>query len=144
MSLEEYAHLWDGSETGWKLQHFHQMEWQLTFCFSSHGPTLAEISKLRELLDEFRDSTVSEVWNSLRGRASYALSQTLSNLEMRRIVDKAEQMNLKVSVDAMDGSGYLPMNSAGSVMIIEDDTIADEVARRMIQAGVEVQEIEVD
>jgi len=144
MSLDDYAHLWDGTETGWKLHHYDRKEWLVTFRFFSDGPTLEEIRKLRGLLDEFRDTPMSEVWKRLRGQASYALANTLSNLEMRRLTDNAKHLDLTVSVDPVDRSGYLPVYSDGSAMIIEEDVIAAEVARRMIEAGVEVQEVHVD
>lgn len=40
--------------------------------------------------------------------------------------------------------GYLPVHSDGAAMNIEDDRLATEVARCMIEAGVEVEEVHVD
>lgn len=144
MSLDEYAYLWNGTQPGWRLQYFCRMEWLITFRFSLNGPTLEEVRKLRGLPDEFRDTPTSEVWNRLRGQQSYTLADARSNLEMRRLTEDAGRLQLPVSVEARDDSGYLPVHVDGFALVIEDDTIADKVARRMIEAGVEVEEIHVD
>ena len=87
---------------------------------------------------------MTEVWTRLRGQTSYALANALSNIEMRRLTDNAKHLDLTVSVDSVDRGGYLPVYLDGSAMIIEDGVVAAEVARRMIEAGVEVEEVHVD
>ena len=144
MPIDEFSHLWDGSESGWTLHHYNRMEWTISFQFGDDGPTLAEISAMRNVLDDLRNQPVKSIWDKLRGKTSYLLSETLSNLEMRWLVDKADRASLRTSVEPVDRSGYLPVSLDGSAMIIEDDRLADEVARRMIEAGVPVQEIHVD
>jgi hypothetical protein len=144
MSIDEFRHLWDGSETGWTLHHYNRMEWTVTFQFGNDGPTLGEISAMRETLDHLRNQPVKSIWNKLRGMPTYSLPETLSNLEMRWLIDKADRASLRTSVVPADRSGYLPVNIDGSAMIIEDDRLAEKVAQRMIAAGVPVEEIHVD
>lgn len=144
MSIADYAHLWDGTEPGWTLRHYDWVEWKVIFRFAGNGPTLQEISKLRQLLDELRDEPVSKVWMRLRGRVSYALEYPLSNLEMRALAEKAERVGLAVSADPIDFSGYVPVHADGSSVKIKDNVIAAEVIRRMINSGVPVEEICVD
>ncbi len=91
MSIDEYSHLWDGTESGWTLHHYNRVEWKFTFCFGDDGPTLADISAMRETLDDFRDQPVKSIWDKLRGKATYSMPETLSNLEMRWLVDKADR-----------------------------------------------------
>jgi hypothetical protein len=50
----------------------------------------------------------------------------------------------KLIVDGVNRSSYCLMSSEGSALLIEDCAIAEEVARRMIEAGVEVEAIHVD
>jgi hypothetical protein len=144
MSIDEFSHLWDGSESGWTLHHYDRMVWKVTFHFGDDGPTLTEISAMRDTLDDFRDQPVKLIWDKLRGTSTYSMSETLSNLKMRWLVDKADRASLRTSVVPIDRSGYLPVRRDGSATIIEDDRLAEEVAQRMIAAGVPIEEIHVD
>lgn len=144
MSIDEFSHLWDGSESGWTLYHYNRMEWEVTFHFSDDGPTLTEVAAMRDTLDDFRDQPVRSIWDKLRGSSSYSIPETLSNLEVRWLVDRTDRASLRTSVVPVDRSGYLPVNRDGSAMIIEDDRRAQAVVQRMIAAGVPVEEIHVD
>jgi hypothetical protein len=144
MTLDDFRHMWDGSEPGWKLRRIERQEWQLTFMFAESGPTLQEISRLRNLLDDFRNIPLAQVLKQLRGLSSYTLPTVLSNLEMRYLVEKAEQLEFRTSVIELDRSGYLAIHEDCTAMIIEDDEVAREVANRMIQAGIAVETIHYD
>lgn len=72
------------------------------------------------------------------------MPETLSYLEMQWLVDKAGWAALRTSVVPVNRSSCLPVSRDGSAMIIEDDRLAEEVAQRMIEAGVPAQEIHVD
>jgi hypothetical protein len=144
MSIDDLTYLWDGSDKGWTLHHYNRMEWAVTFRFGDNGPTFTEVSAMRDMLDDLRNEPVKSVWSKLRGKPTYSLPETLSNREMRWLVDKADRASLRTSVVPVDRSGYLPVSSNGSAMLIEDDRLAEEVAHRMIAAGVPVEEIHVD
>ena len=144
MSLEEHAHLWEGTEPGWTLQYVENVVWNVTFPFAADGATIQEVSKLRELLDEFRDLAVSDVWKRLRGQASYRMQNSLTNLEMRSLIEKAERLGLAYAVESIDRSGYLPVHADGTAVLIEENHVSDEVVRRMLAAGVPVQRVHVD
>ena len=49
MSLDEYRHLWDGSESGWTLHRVDHVVWSVSFSFSETGPSQSEILALRKL-----------------------------------------------------------------------------------------------
>jgi hypothetical protein len=144
MSIDEFRHMWDGSEPGWTLHHYHRSESTITFHFLESGPTSSEILALKKLLDEFRDRPMSEVFQELRGQLTYTLSRTLGSMESYRLTEAARRLGLNVKVDAIDRSSYLPEHSDGYVSLIEDDELAAEVARRMIAAGVPVIEAYVE
>ncbi|OUC16211.1 MAG: hypothetical protein B0A82_02855 [Alkalinema sp. CACIAM 70d] len=141
MALNDFQHLWDGSESGWKLIRVERQTWRLTFTFAESGPSLKEISSLRCLLDEFHDMPVNVVFSRLRSQAAYLLPRNLSNLEMHSLMKQAQQLGLRASVVEDDQSGYLPVDENGSALIIEDDMVAREVENRMLEAGVVVVEI---
>jgi hypothetical protein len=143
-SLDEYRHLWDGSESGWTLQRFDRIEWCITFHFSPSGPNKSEIAALRKLLDEFRNLPVSDVWQQLRGRSTFTLPREVGNIDMRELIDCARELGLNVTADSIDRGGYLPIHNDESALLIEDDEIAVQVAERMIAAGVPVTEVHVD
>ena len=144
MSIDEFKHIWDGSDPGWTLHHYRHSESTITFHFLESGPTSSEILALKKLLDEFRDRPMSEVFQELRGQSTYTLSRTLGNIESRNLTEASRRLGLKVKADAIDRSSYLPVRADGLAMLIEDDEEAAEVARRMIAAGVPVIEAEVE
>jgi hypothetical protein len=143
-TIDDFQHLWNGSEPGWKLQRIHRMCWRLTSRFSLSGPTGSEVLSLRRLLDGFRDVPMKDVWHDLRGRSSYTLDLDLSELEMRRLTGRARQASLHFTVDPIDRGGYLPIAPDGCALIIEDDELSECVVGRMLDAGVRVESIEVD
>lgn len=143
-TIDEYRHLWDGSEPGWKLHRVHCTVWRMTFRFSDSGPTGSEVLSLRRLLDAFRDQPMTEVWAQLRRRPSYAVGHELSEIEMRRLAERARQASLRFTAEPIDRGGYLPIAPDGSALIIEDDDLAARVIRRMLDAGVPVEMIEAD
>lgn len=144
MSIDEFKHMWDGSDPGWTLRHYHDSESTITFHFLESGPTSAEILSLKKLLDEFRDRPMSEVFQELRGQSTYTPSRTLGNIEARHLTESARRLGLNVKVDRIDRSSHLPVHSAGYASLIDDDELAAEVAKRMIAAGVPVIEAYVD
>lgn len=144
LDINDYQHLWDGSDPGWKLVRLESQRWRLMFIFAESGPSLQEISGLRGLLDEFRNIPINIVFNELRGQGTYLLPRDLSNLEMRSMMEQAQQLGLCTSVVEDDQSGYLPIHDSGLAMIIEDNAIAVEVASRMLEAGLVVEVIHSD
>jgi hypothetical protein len=136
--------MWDGSEPGWTLHHYHRSESTITFEFLESGPTSSEILALKKLLDEFRDRPMSEVFQELRGHSTYTLSRKLGSIESHKLTKSARRLGLNVKADAIDRSSYLPEHSTGYAMLIDVDELATEVARRMIAAGVPVIEAEVE
>ena len=144
MSLDEYRYLWDSSQPGWTLNRVNQLDWNVTFHFAGTGPTPAEVSAIRSLLDCFRDTPMSAVWSQLRGQSSYMLKDTLGNLEMRWLVDASDRAGLKTSVSSINSGGCLPVHVDGHMLIIEDDGLAAQVAQKMIGAGVPVSDTHID
>ena len=66
-AIDEYGHLWDGSEPGWRLQQTDFSVHHITFRFPVEGPTHTDVVALRGLLDELRDKPMQEIWSELRG-----------------------------------------------------------------------------
>lgn len=144
MPIDEYRHLWDGSEPGWTLHRVEHIAWSVSFSFSETGPTPSEIVALRKLLDEFRNSSMPAVLQQLRGQSTYMMPYELGNIEMRQLVDSARELGLEVKAESIDRGGYLPVSSEGHALIIEDDDISAQVKERMIAAGVPITDVHVD
>ena len=144
MTLDEYRHLWDGSEPGWTLHRFDRVVWRITFSFPANGPSQSDILALRKLLPAFRAQPISQVLAHLRGQTAYELPDELGNIDMRNLMDSASELGLQPNAEPVDRGGYLPVHSDGSAMIIEDDDESALVAEQMLAAGVPVTEIHVD
>jgi len=141
--LDDYAHLWDGSEPGWTLRSTQQRTWRIRFVFSDSKPTMSEVRTLRQLLPGLRALPAREAVKRLSAAPYYDLPEPTSNIEMRSLVDRAKALGLVVEATVEDHSWELPVRG-GSVLLIEDDTTARRVCERMRAAGVPVEHIEVD
>ncbi|GAB5517732.1 hypothetical protein [Rhodopirellula baltica] len=144
MTLDEYRHLWDGSEPGWTLHRFDRIVWRITFSFAPNGAVQSDIIALRKLLPALRAQPISNVVASLRGQASYELPEELGNIDMRNLMDAANTLGLEPHAESIDRGGYLPVHADGSALLIENDDESKLVAERMLAAGVPVTEIHVD
>jgi hypothetical protein len=118
--------------------------WRITFRFAESGATRREVGAIRKILDEFRDTSIGEVWREFRSRSSFTLGRELGNLEMRCLVEAAKRVGLHVEIESIDRSSSIPISFDGSGLIIEDDDTAHLVAQKMIEAGVPIDEAHVD
>ena len=110
MTLDEYRHLWDGSEPGWTLHRFDRTVWRITFSFASNGPSQSDIIALRKLLASLCSKPISQVLAQLRGQAAYELPNELGNIEMRNLMDTARELGLQPNAESIDRGGYLPVH----------------------------------
>ncbi|WP_299407268.1 hypothetical protein [Acaryochloris sp. IP29b_bin.148] len=144
MSIEEFKYLWDGSETGWFLQHIDRVEWRLIFYFGKTGPSNLELIKLHKIVPELKSLKITSIYNNLKGHAIYRTQEKYGNIESRRLFEQASALGLNVDLESKQVGGYLPISKDNCVLIIEDDNLANRVVGKMIEAGVEVVEIHVD
>lgn len=142
--LDQFRTLWDGSEPGWRLCRVERVEWEVTLCFEESGPSNREIAAARELVDEFRDAPSVAVLQLLRGVERFRVDQPFGSIDARRFEERARDAGLNVSVEAVDRGGYLPIDADGNALIIEAEQVAEEVVRRMLEAGVAVDNVHVD
>jgi hypothetical protein len=139
--LDEYRHMWDGTEPGWTLTRVDRLTWRVVFAFDPSGPTKAEVIRLRKLLKESQDVPTAEVWNCLRGATSYQAQEEFGNLDAKRLHGQATKAGLRATFTSRDEGGYLPISPLGMATIIEDDDMARQVIARMMEAGVSVKNI---
>ena len=144
MTLDEYRHLWDGSEPGWTLHRFDRIVWSITFSFAANGPSQSDIIALRKLLPALRAQPLSQVLAELRGQSVYEMPDELGNIDMRNLMDAANKLGLQPNAESIDRGGYLPVHTGGNAMIIEYDDVAARVAEKMLAAGIAVTEVHVD
>ena len=142
--MDEYRHMWDGTEPGWTLTRVDRLTWRVVVAFDPSGPTKAEVIQLRKLLKEFQDIPTADVWNCLRGKTSYPVQSDFGNIDARRLYDQATKAGLRATISSRDEGGYLPISPGGMATIIEDDVVAQQVVARMMEAGVPVKSVEVD
>ncbi len=144
MAIEEFAHMWDGSDDGWTLHYFDRKAWRITVRFPEGRPSIHDVSKLRQLDDDLRNVPASSLWTQLRDVASYSLASELSNVDIHAKMQVGTELGLHCECECIDKSGYLAVHVNGSAMIIEDDDEARQVTQRMLDAGVPVVETHID
>lgn len=142
--LDDFKYLWDGTEPGWSVYRTLDTRWTATYKFADTGPTLKEVTALRNFLDEFRNVPMNEVWKQLRGVQQYVAKQTMGNIEAHALPPQAERLGLDVTLTAKSERGSIPISPDGSALIIENNELAEQVIEKMLQAGVPVKEIHYD
>jgi hypothetical protein len=138
--LDEFRHLWDGSEDGWWLAHTSRPSWRLTFHFAPDGPTLEEIVRLREIAEALRDRKLPDVHAELRGREAWEYPHRLGEIEHHRLSASATRAGFHVTSECRDTGHDVPMRGDVAVLI-EDEALLTEVTERMRAAGVPVRTV---
>ena len=144
-NLDEYKYLWDGTEPGWKLQHLDKVEWKLVFKFIENGkPTQKELRSLWKLVPELQHYKLPELYKYLKNKSEYSPMEKYGNIEARNIYEKAEEIGLVVTMTGKQKGGYLPISTNTEALLIEDEEIEEVIIKKMLAAGVKVEEIHVD
>ena len=144
MSIEDFAHMWDGSDDGWTLHYFDRKAWRITVRFPQGRPAIHDVAKLREFDDDLQNIPTSKIWEQLRDLPSYSLASEFSNVDIHTKMKRGKELGLNCDCICIDHSGYLAVHANGSAMIIEDDEEAGQVTQRMLDAGVPVVQTHVD
>jgi hypothetical protein len=144
MSIEEFKYLWDGTEPGWFLQHIDHVVWNLIIHFRESGPSNQEISKLYKIVPELSSKKITSIYKELKGHSIYRTQENYGNIESRRLYSQAIELGLNVELESKQIGGYLPISKDNSALIIKDDSLANMVVEKMIEAGVKIVEVHVD
>jgi hypothetical protein len=144
MSIEELKYLWDGSESGWCIYHIDHVVWHLIIHFGESGPSNQEISKLHKIVPELRSKKITSIYKELKGHSIYRTQENYGNMESRRLYSQSIELGLNVELQSEQIGGYLPISKDNSALIIEDDSLANMVVEKMIEAGVRIMEVHVD
>ncbi len=144
MPLEDFAHMWDGTDDGWTLHFFDRKEWQITVRFTTGRPTIQDITKLRNFDDVLLNLPASSLWGQLRDVDRYTLQTNFSSVDVHSKMQRGTELGFQCECVCIDRSGYLAVHLNGAAMIIEDDDEAKQVTQRMIAAGVPIVETHID
>src|SRR3569832_2305873 len=119
-ALDDFRHLWDGSEPGWRLQRVHHLVWHAIFRFSDNGPSIQEIAWLRDCFPKLRDRPLQDVWGHLRGAASYVVPERLGHSEAYSLGDCAHRQGLTLELKSEQLGGTLIIAPDGHPLAIEN------------------------
>jgi hypothetical protein len=144
MSIEEFRYLWDGSDLGWYLQRVNHVVWYLIIHFGEKGPSNQEISKLHKIVPELNSKKVTSIYQEIKSCSTYRTQENYSNIKSRILYSQASNLGLNVELESEQIGSYLPTSKDHSVLIIEDDSLANIIVENMLKAGVKVVEVYVD
>ena len=144
MSIENYKYLWDGTEDGWALQEINRTSWKLIFLFESVGPTMEQITKLRNLLPEFKGKASAQVLKILKGKSQFEPEAAFGNISIQKMKNLANAAGLSFKINAIECKSYLPTRNGNQVIVIENEELAFQIAQNMKKAGVKVVETYID
>lgn len=135
--LEEFCHLWDGSEN-WVLIKGHYNRTALTILFADRDPNIREIAAMRSLLPQYRNLAPRDIKNLVKHSGELDM-EPMSIEEAHRLIELGQRQGLKFKVIDASYITYLPFRPADNMMYgIEDPELADRVYEKMLQAGVPV------
>ena len=144
MNIDEFKYLWDGSEPGWFLQHIDHVVWHLIIRFDKNGPSNQEMIKLHKIVPELSLKKVASIYKDLKGRSNYRTQENYGNLESRKLYSQATELGLNAELESEQNGGYLPISKDNLALIIEDHSLANMVVKKMVEAGVKIEEIHID
>ncbi len=143
MSLSEYSFLWDGTEPGWTIHVMWRNEHDVCVVFGEAGPSVAELAKLRQLVDAYRALSAREAHTRFASKPRVTVGRK-SAIEAHQLAHRAKALGLTVELEGHCTTSHLPVNELTNVaLIIEDDDEAERVCKEAIARGVKVVETEV-
>ncbi len=113
MAIEEFAHMWDGTDDGWTLHYFYRKEWKITVRFPEGRPTIQDIAKLRNFVEGLLNLPASSLWGQLRAVDRYTLQKNFSSVEVHSKMERGNELGLHCECVCVDRSGYLAVHLNG-------------------------------
>lgn len=140
--VESYAYLWDGSDPGWVLNHLYGHYIDLSLTFGPTGPSNRELMAVRRTVLAYKSLPVIQVSAQLRGSLSLSLGRFMSD-QARMIASECRKVGLRVVEKVINAPRFVLTNEiAGTIMLIEDDLLANEIFAAAIHHGVPVRHTE--
>ncbi len=136
MNIEKYKYLWDGSQPGWVLHHDNHVVWHLIFNFGDNGPEKDTIVKLHGFVPEFQNEKLPVVYKKVKGTSKYRTERYYGKIEAKELERKAVDLGLNIKLEHRQFDVYLPIYNNNIALAIDDDEIAKEVGKKMLEAGV--------
>jgi hypothetical protein len=131
---------WDRSHDWILLRRFHDRA-MISVAFERGQPSVGELIALRKCLPQFRDMSPAALRDSAGSSGRLDLGE-FDGILVRPLVEKLEREGLAVAVRKTSFISYLPLDrTTNSAMIVEDAGEAKELAERMIEAGIPIQDI---
>ena len=135
--LEQYKHIWDGSEN-WGLIQYNASLTKLEVHFVSDVPTVAEIIALRKLIPEYRNLPLKEIKLKL-GSSGYLLLGTFSGHEAISIYYRGINLNLDMERHDVSTIYYQIIEQATeTVLTIENKDLERRIAQTMLEHGIPI------
>jgi len=133
--LADFSYLWTSGE--WALHEVHHAQSRVVFVFAAGRPSGQELLAVRAVVPRFAQLPISALKDEL-GESSEFVVGEYPGTEARGLEAKARERALEVRLEDTSYSGYLPVSTKGSALIIEDDALAALVTDEMRKRGVPI------
>ena len=133
--LAELSYLWTSGE--WLLRSIHHSRARIILIFPAGRPSPQELLAVRALVPRFAQSPVSLLKAEVGDAPTFTVGE-FGNLEARRLESEARARQLEVRSEDVSFTGYLPVNSKGHALIIEDEELASLATEEMRRQGVAI------
>lgn len=140
--LQPYAELWTSDI--WTVHRTRHSSAKVIVEFQNERATPKELALLRRLVDQFRDVPAFEVKAAVQGQPRLNLG-IMRGLEARRLFLNLREAGLLANLEDASYVSHVPVTKdSSSVMLIEDEDLAQKVCAEMIRRGAPVIESESD
>lgn len=139
--ISKFQRMWDGSEPGWKLARPASEVYFVEFHFRESGPSEAELSIVREFVEEYREETLEQSRSRLQGCEGIGVGRPFGPDEIARFRSLEAEGILKLTIDTITTDDYLALTPSGRVFnwnYLRE--FRRPVIDRMLAAGVETVE----
>lgn len=137
--INSFAHMWDGSEPGWKLVQYKQPVYLVEFHFKKAGPTRRELSVSTEFIKARRESD-EQLWKRMRGCTGIMVSQPLGKTRITLLKKQQKEMKLNLSIYRIAPDDFLVIAPKGyHYCWVAFDKYRKPVVKRMLAAGVPIE-----
>jgi hypothetical protein len=137
-SLDEFRHMWNGTQSGWKLIVYDSPVYLVEFRFDDSGPNRREFLSVVRYVGPLPDETENEMWERLRECTGIAIAAPLGPTQMELLRQDEAENALDLTVHTIDKGDYLVLTPDGLHQNWLDDPQARlPVVMKMLEAGVD-------
>jgi len=137
--LNEYRHMWDGSEEDWKLIQYDSSVFLVEFNFNESGPNRREFQSVVEFIGLLPNENETEAWERLRECSGIGKAAPLGPSRMKLLRQHESENDLNLTVLCIEPIDHLVLTPNGlHYNWLTRPELRSPVVAKMLESGVDV------